>query len=131
MKKLSLLFLLPILLFSCSSDDNEPKQDYTSFVFMQPYIDIQSNVVIGYKNEASIYVKVADLGDLKKGVYSNEIRVNKNISELCLFSDHPYPTFRLDTSFKLTKNIKNIFIPEEKTKGIEVKDKKDPTQYPQ
>ena len=32
MKKLSLLFLLPILLFSCSSDDNEPTQDQLEFI---------------------------------------------------------------------------------------------------
>ena len=47
MKKLLLLLITISFLSSCS-DDKEPSQQYTSFVFMQPYIEVQPNVVAGF-----------------------------------------------------------------------------------
>lgn len=134
MKKLLFLFLLPMLFFSCSSDDNEPSQDYTSFVFMQDFTNVMGNVIIARKNNDKYY-KLAELGDIKKDTPSKEVIIeNKTITEVYIFSD--YGGFigqgiRTDYVFKISKNKKNILIIPNGTKGIGVSDKTDPTQYPQ
>lgn len=132
MKKLLYILFAVTLFNSCSSDDEPvtPTQDYTSFTIMQNQIDNEPNVVVGYKVDGK-YKKVASLGDLKKGIPSSEIKITDNsISELYIFSDY-MGTSRSNITFTLKKNIKNVFEIPANAKGIEVKDKSDPTQYPQ
>lgn len=132
MKKLLTLLLLTTLFVACSSsDDDTPTQDYTSFTVMQNEIENQQNTLVGYKLADDTYKKIADLGDLKKGVYSQEVKLTDNsITEIYIFSDYNNG-IRFDKTFKLTPNTKNtIQIPRE-TKGIEFTNKADPTQYPQ
>ena len=89
MKKLSLLFLLPILLFSCSSDDNEPKQDYTSFVVKNNSSTVElPNVVVGYLKDDK-YVKITSLGNNKKKKQSKEFVIeDKSITSVYFFADY-------------------------------------------
>lgn len=133
MKKLSLLFLLPILFFSCSSDDNdnEPKQDYTSFVFMHNEPVVLTNCVVAYLDNKEHFIKVATLGDLKQGVESKEIKIqDNNVKELYLFTDY-ISTRRLDAIYKLTIKTKNTFNIDQDTKGVLIEEKSDPKLYPQ
>ena len=131
MKKISLLFLLPILFFSCSSDDNEPKQDYTSFVFEQT-VDLDlPNCVVGYLDADKNYIKVAELGTLTLDKPSKEIKVeDQNIKELYFFTDYNH-VVRQDAVYTLLSNKKNIFKIASDVKGIPITDKTDPKQYPQ
>lgn len=132
MKQL-LYILLGITLFtSCSSDDNNdaPAQDYTSLVFYQPVDNNLPNCVAAYKKDGK-YIKLGNLGDLKKGVTSPEVRINDNsIREVYFFSDF-LGGVRFDAVYSLKSNIKNMFTLASDTKGIPISDKTDPTQYPQ
>lgn len=131
MKKLLYLLLTVTLFASCSSDDNEPTQDYTSFVFYQPMeIDVNfPNCVAAYKKEGKYY-KIADLGDLSKGKYSPEIIINdKSIKEIYLFSDY-FGCIRFDDTYHVTENKKNTLVLVDGTKGIRVLDKNNPAEYP-
>lgn len=135
MKK-SLTILLMIILsapfIACSDDDkNEPDQAYTSFVFKQDFTDYMSNVIFAYMKDGK-YIRLAELGDVVKNIPSKEIRVDDPlITELHLFSDYPAPSIKTDFIFKLRKNKKNIFEIPNDTRGLEIKDIKDPSQYPQ
>lgn len=132
MKKLSLLFLLPILFFSCSSDDNdnEPKQDYTSFVVSHNEEVTLPNCIAAYK-EGNEFLKIANLGELVKGKYSLEVRINNNsIKEIFIFSDYNN-VIRFDDTYALKSGAKNNIVIKPHTKGILISDKTDPTQYPQ
>lgn len=132
MKKLLTLLLIAPFLFSCSSDDNEETQDYTSFMFYQPEsIDVlQPNCIAGYKKDNNYY-KLGDLGEMSKGKYSTEIRVDDgSIKEIYFFTDYN-GVIRLDETYILRINSKNIFTIKSGTGGIAVTDKSDPTQYPQ
>ena len=131
MKKLLTLLLLLPLLFACGSDDDDNTQDYTSFTVMQNAIENQQNTVVGYKLADNTYKKIADLGDLKKGVASKEVKLTDNtIADIYIFTDYNNGV-RLAKTFKLTKSTKNnIEIPNE-IGGIGFTDKTDPTQYPQ
>lgn len=114
----------------CSSDDDNETQDYTSFTVMQNTIEIQPNTVVGYKKDGKYY-KVADLGDLKKGVPSSEVKLTDNsITEIYVFTDYNGGV-RLNIIFSLRNNLKNVFLIPESTGGIGFSDKTDPTQYPQ
>lgn len=141
MKKLSLLLLLPIFLFSCSSDDKEvepkelpneePTQDYTSFVFEAPSVTdyILENCVAGYYTKDGLCKKIADLGNINLQNPSKEITVtNDTLVNVYFFADI-LGTKRFKPVYKLEKNKKNIFKISENTTGIEV-DKEDPKQYP-
>lgn len=134
MNKLLLLFSLvfPLTLFTaCGDDEKEEYQDYTSFVFIQTIDNELPNCIAGYKKNGKYY-KLGDLGTLKiKNQYSPEIRVNDNsITEIYLFNDLAGGV-RVDATYTLKPNIKNIFKILETIKGIEVTDKTDPAQYPQ
>nr|DAM03171.1 MAG TPA: protein of unknown function (DUF4969) [Caudoviricetes sp.] len=130
MKKLLTLILLTALFMGCSSDDDNETQDYTSFTVMQNTIEIQPNTVVGYKKDGKYY-KVADLGDLKKGVPSSEVKLTDNsITEIYVFTDYNGGV-RLNIIFSLRNNLKNVFLIPESTGGIGFSDKTDPTQYPQ
>lgn len=129
MKKLLSLLLLITLLISCSSDD-DPKtgQDYTSFVAFHNEDLTASNCVAGYKKDGKYY-KLGNLGDLTKGKYSPEIKVNDNsITEIYIFTDYN-GGIRFNTAFKLKTKEKNVI--EIKGSGTGFTDKTDPTQYPQ
>lgn len=130
MKKLVYLLIILPLLISCSSDDSEPMQDYTSFTLENKSSVDLPNVVIGYLTEGR-YKKIADLGNINKGEISNEIRVNdSSIKEIYVFSDY-LGTIRADISFNLNQNMLNKFILPSGVKGIAITDKSDPLQYPQ
>lgn len=138
MKKLSLLLLLPIFLFSCSSDDNEadniePEQDYTSFtvVFNSSNAEMFTNWKAAYKNDKGEFIKIADVGHLKEGATSKEIKIDNNTPlEIFLFYNYVQESMYLrgEKSYMLTKNKTNNISFE--GKGITV-NPKDPTQYPQ
>lgn len=129
--------LLPIILFfsifiSCSSDNDDDmnEQDFTSFVVTIDATPIFPNCVAAYKKDGK-YHKLGDLGDLTKGKYSPEIRVNDNsITSIYIFSDYN-GIIRFDDTYNITKNIKNNITIANGTKGIGISDKSDPTQYPQ
>lgn len=130
MKKLSLLLLLPILFFSCS-DDKEETQDYTSFVFIQTVDNVLPHCVAAYLDKDSHFIKIADLGTISLDNSSKEITINdENITDIYFFTDYNN-IVRFDAIYKLKKNTKSIFKLEKYTKGIEITDKTDPTQYPQ
>lgn len=70
MKKLSLLFLLPILIFSCSSDDNEEmKNDYNGTLWERKTYDKQEIYYWTYtlsftsNNECGLTSKAVDSKD--------------------------------------------------------------------
>lgn len=131
------IYLLPILLlftiFSCSNDNEEEKeiQDYTSFVVIyNANVEKLPNCVAAYKKDNKYY-KLGYLGDLTKGKYSPEIRINDNtIKDIYIFSDY-MNIIRFDDVYKLEKNKKNIIIIADGTGGIKITDKTDQTQYPQ
>jgi hypothetical protein len=77
-------------------------------------------------------MRLAFLGDLPQGEYSEEVIVeDDSISELYFFTDYS-GIVRLDDVYILKKNRKNIFdLSAKYTKGIRVTDREDPTQYPQ
>lgn len=132
MKKLLYLLLILPLFVACGSDDDDnvtPTQDYTSFTIMQNEIEDQQNTVVGYKLADGTYKKIAELGDLKKGVVSKEVKLADNsITEIYIFSDYNGGV-RLAKSYKLIPRVKNEFILS--GGGIAFTDKTDPTQYPQ
>lgn len=132
MKQL-LYILLGITLFtSCSSDDdNIPIQEYTSFtVVYNANIEKLPNCVVGYKKDGK-YFKIASLGDLKKDIPSQEVKLTDNtITEIYLFTDY-FGGRRFDDVYSLKKNIRNSILIKDGTKGIDITDKSDPTQYPQ
>lgn len=132
MNRILLLLIVPFILFACSSDDNEPTQDYTSFVFYLPNnIDVTlTNSIAAYKS-GNEYYRLGKLGDITRGQTSSEIKVeNNSIKEIYFFTDYN-GCVRFDKTFILTPNIKNRFILEENIGGLSVTDKSDPKQYPQ
>ena len=131
MKQLLLILLAATFFISCSSDDdNELTQDYTSFVVMQNQIENQTNSVAGYQKDGN-WIKIADLGDLEKGVYSPEIQITDNtITSFYVFTDYN-GVVRLEHECILKPNKKNIFEIPSGTRGTGVTDKTDPIQYPQ
>ncbi|EGK04698.1 hypothetical protein [Dysgonomonas mossii] len=133
MKKYILLFMLLPFFISCSSDENEPMQDYTSFTLENKSSVDLPNVVIGYLTDGR-YKKIADLGNINKGEISNEIRIaNSSIKEIYVFFDYSdyVAAIRADISFIVYENKLNKFVLPSGIKGIAITDKTDPAQYPQ
>lgn len=135
MKKLIYLLLILPVLISCSSDDNEPMQDYTSFTVFHNIDVVFPNCIAGYKKDGN-FIKIADLGDLSKGKQSPDIIIkNNSINEIFIFSDYlPNATkvsIMFDYAYKITNNKYNRIEIKSNIKGIEVTDKTDPSQYPQ
>ncbi|PXV62617.1 hypothetical protein CLV62_1184 [Dysgonomonas alginatilytica] len=133
MKKLLYLILAITLFTACSSDDDpETNQGYTSFVVFHNENVNLTNCIAAYKRDNKYY-KLGELGNLTKGKYSPEISLASlsfPITEIYIFSDYN-GVIRFDDVYKLNQNTKNIITIKSGTKGIEVKDKTDPTQYPQ
>lgn len=126
--------LLPFFV-SCSSDDNEPMQDNTSFTVFHNIDVVFPNCVAGYKKDGN-FIKIADLGDLSKGKQSPNIIIkNNSINEIFIFSDYlPNATkvsIMFDYVYKIKSNKYNKIEIKSNIKGIEVTDKSDPSQYPQ
>lgn len=129
MKQL-LTILFAITLFACSSDDNEPSQNYTSFTVTIDATPTFPNCVAAYKKDGKYY-KLGDLGDLTKGKISPEIRVVDNsITQVYIFTDYNNVII-FDDIYILKGNTKNKITVKDGTKGIRVTDKNDPSQYPQ
>ena len=121
------------MFISCSSDDNEPIQDYTTFTVTINSPDLFKDCVAGYKINGK-YKKLGNLGDLKEGIISPEIKITDNsITEIYIWGDWGgmIGIVRLDDIYVISKNKKNSIVPTNNTKGIQVTDKTDPTQYPQ
>jgi hypothetical protein len=129
MKKLTLLLFASFALLACSRDDNKPAQDYTSFVVWHNSDVNLIKSVAGYYAPDGECIKLGELGDLSKGVKSNEIIVSiDTLNYVYIFTEYFSPR-KLDIVFKLNKKTMNeLFIPES-TRGIEV-DKNDKYQYP-
>lgn len=131
MKRLLYLLFTITLFTSCSSDDDPViSQTDTTFTIMQNQIDNQPNTVVGYLVDGK-WKKVAELGDLKKGIPSKEIKVTDNrITEIYIFTDYLSPR-KLDKAFNIKPNTKNAFELPSGVNAVLVSDKKDSTQYPQ
>lgn len=133
MKKVMLVLMSICLFVACSSDneENEPKMK-TSIVYTQNVIDLDVNVVIGYYKDG-LCLKIASLGDIKKGEISKEIFItDPSITEVFVFSDYAAPNGeanKIDETYTIQKNSKNTIEPSKGVKVIGV-DKKDKTQYP-
>lgn len=127
--------LLTILLFfsffiSCSSDDDETSQGYTSFTVTVDASPNFPNCVAAYKKDNKYY-KLGDLGDLTKGKISPEITIKDNtITEVYIFSDY-MNVIRFDAIYQLSKNKKNSIVVENGTGGIKITDKNNQEEYPQ
>lgn len=133
MKKLFILLLLPFFIACSSDDNNEPTQTYTSFTVTINSSSVFSNCVAGYKVDGK-YKKLGDLGELTEGKTSPEIRLTDNsITEIYIFADLGGVSgiVRADAVYTLTRNKKNSITVLKNTKGIQVTDTTDPTQYPQ
>lgn len=131
MKKLLLLLFIFPLFVACSDDDeDEPKQDYTSFTLTNNTTVDLRNVVIGYKTGEN-YIKVADLGNLNFKQTSKEVKIeNKSIKELYVFADY-LMSIKYEIVLNPKNNIKNVFSLPSGLKVYKVTDKNDPKQYPQ
>jgi hypothetical protein len=132
MKHLFLLILIIApMLISCS-DNDDPEQGYTSFIFQQTALNNIAGFMAAYK-EDDIFYKIADLGALAKGESSEEIIVeDETITEIYLFCVFDIAnSTRMDKIYPLKKNRKNVFELLESDRGIGILDKSDPTQYPQ
>ncbi|NDV47800.1 hypothetical protein D0T49_12160 [Paludibacter sp. 221] len=117
MKKLIYLLILPLLLIACNGGNTPtpppaPTQDYTSFVFKMPSDSDVTwlNCKVGYFQEDRKCKLIADLGDIRKGSVTKEIKLpNEDITDIYFF----YQTFitgkMLDKPYKLEKKKKNIF----------------------
>lgn len=130
MKQLLYILFAVTLFTACSSDDDNDTQDYTSFtVVYNANVEKLPNCVAAYKKDNKYY-KIASLGDLKKNIPSQEVKVMDNsISEIYIFTDYNgvvrfNKVFTLKINSKTTIDLSNIG-------GIGVTDKTDPTQYPQ
>jgi len=129
MKKILFILSIICIFAACSSDDNTD-QDYTSFVIVTNEDVNLINSVAGYYTKDGYCKKIGNLGDLTKGKYSNEIKIDiDTLNFIYLFSDYPFKSTKSDTVFKLKKNQKNIFELGKYTKGIGV-DPNDNKQYP-
>lgn len=130
MKKLLLLLITLPLFLACSSEDDNG-QDYTSFIVTIDAAPTFPNCVAGYKQTDGTFKKIASLGDLTKGKYSSEVKIDYNIiTEIYLFTDYNN-VVRFDAVYQLKKNTKNTITVANGTGGISITDKTDPTQYPQ
>lgn len=133
MKKFLAILLICIIFISCSSDDNEPIQDYTSFTVTINSSSIFKDCIAGYKIDGK-FKKIANLGELTEGKTSAEVQISdNNITEIYIFADLGGATgiVRADAVYTLTKYKKNTIVVSNNTRGIQITDKTDPTQYPQ
>lgn len=133
MKKLVYLLLIIPILISCSNDDNEHIQDYTSFTVTINSSSIFKDCIAGYKLDGK-FKKIANLGELTEGKTSAEVQISdNNITEIYIFADLGGATgiVRADAVYTLTKYKKNTIVVSNNTRGIQITDKTDPTQYPQ
>lgn len=129
--------LLTILLFfsffiSCSSDDDETSQGYTSFtVTVENQI---KNTILGYYDKDGNCLKIDEYDSVKENP-SKEYRIDNSVQAVYVFydlynaEDEYAMSVKKDTAFVLTKNSKNKFNLLKTTKSIMV-DKSNIKQYP-
>lgn len=138
MKKLLYILFAVTLFTACSSDDTiDPNggegssQTKTSFVIEQNFWSPSlPNTITAYRTD-SLFTRIALYGNLQEGTTSKEVFVpNDNITEVYVFfSSSELGDYRINKSFKLEKNKKNIIILD-KTMGIKTVNGNDRTQYP-
>lgn len=131
MKNLLYLLFAVCLFSACSSSEDEPPyQDYTSFVVKNNTSIDLPNCVAGYQKDG-LWIKIADIGDLNSGKYSEEIKLDKFIKEdIYIFTDYLSPR-KIDVAFSLKENKQNLFENKKGDKAVLVTNKEDATQYPQ
>lgn len=130
MKQLLTILLLFPLFIACSSDDDDNTQDYTSFTVMHNANVELTNSIAGYKKDGKYY-KISDLGNLKKGVPSSEIKLTDNsITEIYIFTDYAGTRMFKDPYVLKPYTKNNIIIPSDAS-GTPIADRSDPAQYPQ
>lgn len=132
-KKTLLLLCISIFVIACNNDDEDDfdtPQGFTSIILKQQVADILPNVVIAYKTEESIYIKVAEFGDMHKGKATKETQIKDGIKELFYFSDYKNGVM-FDEKFEVKNKVRNIFVLKEDIGTIAISDKKDPKEYPQ
>lgn len=132
MKQLLFILIILPLFIACSSDNNEIEetQDYTSIIIENKSNSSLMNIVIGYKLNG-IYVRVSYLESLKSNTTSSEFIIDENISHIDLFLIEDYiNVIKLDNSFSINKNTKNIITIPKKIKGSVINDITDPSIYP-
>jgi hypothetical protein len=102
MKKI--LFALIIIVIASCSEKPEFLQDLTSFVFVHNVKNLTlSNCSVGYYING-IYNKIADLGDMTTGKYTDEMILQDDaISEVSLLINYQY-----EFSFPIRKKAQNI-----------------------
>jgi len=129
MKKLLTIIFLSVLFISCSSDDDENTQDYTSFTVEIDSSNKFENCIVAFREDNKFY-KIAELGTLTKGIVSREIKLRDYKEEIYIFADFS-KTIRFNDVYILKPNKNNNIIVKNGTGGITIDDTKDPTQYPQ
>jgi hypothetical protein len=134
MKKLLLIFAVAVAA-ACTKvpqGGEEPEIDPnapTTFVFIHNFKTLVfPNCIAGYYADG-LCLKIADLGDMVKGVPTPEITLTDDaITEISLFTDYVGGVvFR--RSFPIVKHTKNVFELREDDYSNEV-DKEDPSQWP-
>ena len=130
MKKLLLLLLTATLFIGCSSDDdNEPTQDYTSFVVTNSSKEVAlPNVVVGCLIDGK-YEKIATIERLEANQTSEEIVINSSVKGIYFFSDF-MGGIKINKEFAISQNKKNNIILSGDMQTVRITDKTDPTQYP-
>ena len=140
MKKLLLLLFAATLFVSCSSDDDEPTQEYTSLVVKNTPKGECKNVVAGYRLSDNTLREIANFGNIAAGETSKEITVDfTKVKEILLFtgelSSGTYSDILILTDYKkfpLKENTKNAYtMPENDFMERTNVNHTDPTQYPQ
>lgn len=121
MKKILYILFAICLFTACSSDDDsEQTQNYTSFIVTIETSNKLKNCVAGYYTSDGLCKKLGDLGELTRGVYSPEIRVNiDTLTQVYVFTNTTKP-LRFEKPYILTKNIKNILKVDINNSGISV-----------
>lgn len=95
-------------------------QSYTSFVVTIDTSNKLVNCVAGYYTQDGLCKKLGDLGELTRGVYSPEIKINiDTLTRIYVFTNTTKP-LRFERPYLLTKNIKNIFLVDINNSGISI-----------
>jgi hypothetical protein len=95
-------------------------QDYTSFVVTIDTSNKLINCVAGYYTADGQCKKLGDLGELTRGVYSPEIRVNiDTLTRIYVFTNTATP-LQFKNPYLIEKNKKNIIKVEDYTSAIDV-----------
>lgn len=112
-KTIFLLLMFPLLFIACGSDDddNEPKQDYTSFTIKNGYIaeDPLFGIVVGWQDAEGYWHRIDSIGDIEKGKTSKEVRMKEYHSPIGIFGRIRLgaPVSKLRAAIDIKENIFN------------------------